>query len=354
MADGDQTPDPANPEETAASGPDMPGGDASSLQPPGSPPGAARGTELGPPPSLPEPPGAAGAAGTPRLAVRRSPAFLLTWLTVGIVLIIVVGLVVVKVVRSQPSPPPGRSEGPAAPDVVQALTAIPPSVYDTVGAGTSDDQLTAPVIVGGQPALTFGGKPGVLFVGGEYCAYCAAERWPLIAALSRFGTFTNLGAMQSSANDVFPSTASFTFYDARYSSRFVSVRLVERWSDQPDARTGFTVIQPLTRTERDIVATYNTARYLGPGAGPGQVPFVDVGNKAVVSGSAFSPTVLAGLDRTTIAGNLDDPASPPTQDIVAAANDLTAAICSTTDQRPGAVCSSRGVREAAQATKIGS
>ena len=40
----------------------------------------------------------------------------------------------------------------------------------------------------GQPALTSGGKPEILYVGAEYCPYCAAERWAMVVALSRFGT----------------------------------------------------------------------------------------------------------------------------------------------------------------------
>ena len=35
-------------------------------------------------------------------------------------------------------------------------------------------------------------KPELLYIGAEYCPYCAASRWPLIIALSRFGTFKGL------------------------------------------------------------------------------------------------------------------------------------------------------------------
>ena len=37
-------------------------------------------------------------------------------------------------------------------------------------------------------AITADGKPKVLYVGAEYCPFCAAERWPMVVALSRFGT----------------------------------------------------------------------------------------------------------------------------------------------------------------------
>ena len=47
-----------------------------------------------------------------------------------------------------------------------------------------------------------GGRlPVVFFYGAEFAPYAAAERWPLILALSRFGTFNQLGLMQSSSDD---------------------------------------------------------------------------------------------------------------------------------------------------------
>ena len=55
----------------------------------------------------------------------------------------------------------------------------------------------------------------------EYCPYCAAERWAMVNALARFGTFHNLGATASSSIDVNPSTPTFTFRGAGYSSPFV-------------------------------------------------------------------------------------------------------------------------------------
>ena len=56
----------------------------------------------------------------------------------------------------------------------------------------------------------------MIFVGAEYCPYCAAERWSMIMALSRFGTFTGLKEMSSESNDVDPDTSTFTFVDSSY------------------------------------------------------------------------------------------------------------------------------------------
>ena len=53
--------------------------------------------------------------------------------------------------------------------------------------------------------------------------YCATERWPLVVALSRFGTWNNLSASFSApAPEVNPNTATVSFHGATYSSQYVS------------------------------------------------------------------------------------------------------------------------------------
>ena len=36
-------------------------------------------------------------------------------------------------------------------------------------------------------------------MGAEYCPYCAAQRWAMIVALSRFGTFSGLTTVHSAS-----------------------------------------------------------------------------------------------------------------------------------------------------------
>src|SRR5438876_6623085 len=45
------------------------------------------------------------------------------------------------------------------------------------------------------------GKPVVLYVGAQYCPFCAAERWALVLALSRFGHWAGLRPMRSTAGE---------------------------------------------------------------------------------------------------------------------------------------------------------
>ena len=83
-------------------------------------------------------------------------------------------------------------------------------------ANKSDAPLTGP-----------NGKPLIFYFGAEFCPYCAAERWPLIVALSRFGTFTGLSTTTSSSSDAYPNTPTFTFRAASYTSDYVSFQAVE-------------------------------------------------------------------------------------------------------------------------------
>ena len=75
-----------------------------------------------------------------------------------------------------------------------------------------------------MPPLTIGGKPAIVFISEESCPFCAAERWPLVVALSHFGTWSDLGSTRSSATDIYPDTATFSFRNARYTSRALTLR----------------------------------------------------------------------------------------------------------------------------------
>lgn len=280
-------------------------------------------------------------------AARRPATSLLTFGTVALVLVIVIVLVVIKVsgnstVSTSPSTVP---PAPAPSAVVQAVTHIPASVYDAVGVTSPTATVQPPTILRGQPALESGGKPEVLFVGNEFCPYCAAERWALVAALSRFGRFTTLNAMQSSGNEAFSTTPTFTFYQSRYHSRYVSAVLLEEYGTQRNAAgTGYAPLEHLSSKERALLARFDTPTAGGTGR---LVPFVDVANKGVVAGGSFSPSILEQLSATQVATALKDAKDPSTQAIVAAANYLSAVICAADGAKPAAVCTSTGVTAAA-------
>ena len=76
------------------------------------------------------------------------------------------------------------------------------------------------------------------------------------------------------------------------------------------------------------------------------LPFVDIGNLAVETGSPFLPIELTGLTQEQIAAGLAVASMPVTRAVVAWANYFSAAICVSDHQRPGAVCKSAGVLQA--------
>ena len=276
---------------------------------------------------------------------RRVPMALVTWAFVALILLLVVALLLVKVTRGTTtfvSPP----VAPAPSSVLHATATIPASVFDAVGVPTSAEG--GPVALSGQPSLTLAGRPAVVYVGGEFCPYCAAERWALVIALSRFGSFSHLGATQSSAAEVFPSTATFSFDGASYRSPYLTLSAVEEYG-QAAATTvpaGFPRLHVLAPWQSGLVHRYDSQPFV---AGSGTLPFVDIGNRYVVSGAAvgFSPGILQGLSMTQIADDLSVPTNPVTDAVVAAANVLSAAVCQITGDRPAAVCSSAAARAGA-------
>ena len=225
-----------------------------------------------------------------------------------------------------------------SPQVLAALT-VPSATLETVGSPSS---VVLPSKTGdGSSAKDSDGKPLITYIGAEYCPFCAAERWSLAVALSRFGTFENLSGTHSSDSDEFPDTQTLSFYGSTYSSPYVDFEAVEQATNQPDGN-GYQSLQSPTAAQTGLMAKYDTQ---------GSIPFLDIANRYVITGSSFSPQVLQGLSRSQIAADLSNPQSAVAQAIDGAANDITAAIASVTGNQPSSVGGSATI--AAIAQKLG-
>jgi hypothetical protein len=271
----------------------------------------------------------------------RSNGALWTWLAVGVVVAIVLTIVLVKTTSSS-SPPGSNDRTLTSEQIYNQVTKIPASVYDAVGVNSPVITVTPPSKIPGDPKpLTYmvDGKelPGTFYVGAEYCPFCAATRWAIIAALSRFGTYNKLYDMESASNDIGPNTPTFSFYGTTYSSQYLVFKSWEVYT-----RDGHP-LETVPTAEQAIFKKYQ------PG---GQIPFMNIGNKFVVLGSAFDPRDLSGLTREDIAGGLTNPHNPVTQAIITAANYFTASICATTKSAPASICNSAGVQAAATAMHL--
>ncbi len=227
------------------------------------------------------------------------------------------------------------SASPADPALVDAVTSVPAATFDTVGVGSANN---FPKSI--QSAdLVQDGKPELLYVGGEFCPFCAAERWAMVLALSRFGTFSNLQVTRSSPTDTYANTPTFSFYGSSYQSDYLSFVPVEQYSNERSGNN-YKALQPLTDAQQQLVSQYSSG-----------IPFLDFGGLYSQSGASYNPGVLSGLDWSGVAAQLTQTNSAPAQGIIGTANVLTAAICKMTQGRPAEVCNSAGVQQAAGVLK---
>lgn len=258
---------------------------------------------------------------------------------VGTVLVLVLALVIVKVVVGG-GPKSGQHAKSAQSSVVAAVTSVPASVLDKVGVGTATS--TPKAIT--APPLKSAGKPELFYAGAEYCPYCATERWAMVVALARFGTFQNLGQTASSPSDVYPSTPTLTFHDAQYASRYLTLTAKEMQSNQV-VNGQYAQLDPLTPAQQQLMQKYDAPPYTKTA---GSIPFVDIGGKYVSVGASYDPQVLQGKTHAQIAAALSDPASPISRGVNGTANVITAAVCDVTGGQPQAVCTAKGVTAAAK------
>jgi hypothetical protein len=268
--------------------------------------------------------------------------------SIAAVALVLTGLVVASVAGIGDGGDEAAVATSSAPAAVKAATNVPPATLDEVGAGSSQAPPTR--VPDGTP-LTENGKPKVLYVGAEYCPYCAAQRWPLVVALSRFGTWKGLGGSESASDDVYPGTKTLTFHGATYTSDYLAFTGVETSTNQK-VNGAYEKLDELTGDDAKNFATYSRPPFI---SGPaGSIPFLNLGGDFVLGGSQYVPDVLAGQSRTEIAKALNDPTSKTAQAVDGSANVLTAALCELTDGQPHDVCMSTGVMTAAKKLDAGS
>jgi hypothetical protein len=253
-----------------------------------------------------------------RKPVSGAPVWVMPAAVVAGLAVLVAAFLVIRWYTT-PLPPPAPSHDTTA-QVISTITTLPSSEFDTIGQG-SGDNLIKPV--SGTTATGATGKPLVLYVGAEYCPYCAAQRWPLIIALSRFGTFSGLQTTTSSSSDVYPNTVTFTFRGATYTSQYIEFRAVET-SDRDQ-----NPLQTPSANDQDLMSRYDSG---------GTIPFLDFGNHYAATGSFYSPETIGGMSWLALAETLQQPDSTQAKAIIGSANLMTAAICKMDNYQPASIC----------------
>jgi hypothetical protein len=265
-----------------------------------------------------------------RKPVSRTPAWLPAAATVGAIALLVVAFLAYRWATT-PAPPVISPDSAAV--VISTITSLPPTELEQVGSGSATNLIKK---ISGTPLTGPDGKPEVFYLGAEYCPYCAAERWPMIVALSRFGRFTGLQTTTSSSTDVYANTPTFTFRSATFTSQYVDFTSVETTDRNQNA------LQTATSQQMALVSKYDTSN---------SIPFVDFGNRHAFAGAMYLPDILAGMSWRQVADAIQQPGSPQARAILGSANLITAAICQLTGQQPAPVCSGPSIQ--AIETKLG-
>jgi hypothetical protein len=249
------------------------------------------------------------------------------------VIAVIAALVAVKLTQGNSTAAPAKPSGRAPAAVVHAVSTVPVSLYNQIGYQSA--LLPLKRIHG--PELQRDGKPLIVYVGAEYCPLCAGERWAMVAALSRFGTFHNLGATHSSSIDTYPNTPTFSFHGATYSSDYLALDTVELTTNQPQGNF-YAPLEKPTALEQRLSAKFD----------PNSIPFVYLGGRYMINTVSYNPAILAGLSMGQVAAGMRNPSSPISQAILGSANSITAALCELTNGAPTSTCSSSGVVAAAK------
>ena len=316
-----------------------------------------------------EPPArqSAGAQRRRASAASRRRSRKTTYSAIGIVLVVAAVFVVIAVVGGSSKPPTSSSSGVASgqdplpasiTQMVDPVTTIPLSVYNSVGVfGAAFPQ----TVTKGQTPLTSGGLPRMVYVGAEYCPFCAMARWSMVAALSRFGTFADLKMTASASTD--GNIPTFSFLRSTYTSPYLVFTPYESLDRNQN---------PLQTVPNDVNALYT--KYDGNeqtdvGAAPFNtptgvgIPFLDFGNASVSSGDpgflnpvydaleGGGPASTTAAAAAIIASSLHDPSTAEASAIgakylIALANYYSADICEIDGGKPASVCGSKGVMEA--------
>jgi hypothetical protein len=248
-----------------------------------------------------------------------------TLATTVIVAVVMVGVILGVIFLYHPHSPDPLIGTPVPAALYNQVAGVSNTTLATVGTGQGATGLTSEK----GSSLTSGGKPEMLYIGAEYCPFCAAERWSMILALSRFGSFSGLTYMESSSTDAYANTPTFSFRNAVYTSNYISFVSVET----QDRNHG--TLQTPTSQEQSFMTSYDSA---------GAIPFVDIGNQTgnqyvtLNGGSQYQPSVLSGLNWTQVASQLNDPNTAVARAVDGAANYLITAICKVDGGNPGTVC----------------
>lgn len=157
-----------------------------------------------------------------------------------------------QTIQTSQTPGYGQAE-PVDATVLQEVTGVSSSTWESIGTGGVTQPFTS--ISGAEPLKGSHGLPEFLYVGGEYCPNCAAERWAMVNALSRFGTFQHLSQIHSYEGNI----ATFSFEGSSYTSQYVDFVPREISGNTVDSSGNYVSLDHLTSDQQQILNQNDSA-----------------------------------------------------------------------------------------------
>ena len=186
------------------------------------------------------------------------------------------------------------------------------------------------------PKLSAGGHPEIMFICAEYWSKCAAERWALVMALSKFGTFTTLMGTTSSTTGVSPRIPTFSFYGAAYSSRYLTLVTDELETNTDEGGGEYPLLQAPTSQELTMINAWDRAPYTTTRA---SIPFAYIGGKFLLTNAQYDASGISRMSFQAAVSIMSAGTSEVARHAEAAAGYLVAAFCALTSGQPIRVCS---------------
>lgn len=256
----------------------------------------------------------------------------------GLVAVAVIAFLLVSILGGKGShtapPAKGTYRLPAA--ALSELNNVPVSLLLKNAETSNVNQVTPPdMLPPNAPRLRSNGHPEIIYIGTPFCASCAGERWALVIALSKFGTFKNLSGTTSS--DIHPGGPTFSFYGATYTSKYLSFVTDEQSPVSVKRSAGFYENSlTLSEQEHNIMTAWDVAPYTTQS---GSVPFLYIGGKFLLSGFQYDAGTLWKMSFQATAKMMTSGTTAVSKHVEAAAGFLVRDFCALSHQQPAAVCS---------------
>jgi hypothetical protein len=180
-----------------------------------------------------------------------------------------------------------------------------------------------------QPLKRQTGKALVYFMGAGFCPFCAAERWAIVNALSRFGKWEELVDDKSAGQDEkYLNVPTMSFAKAKYTSDVVE------FIGKETADRNFEPLQELDDKDYEVLDVYN----------PDQIiPFLLIDGRFTQIGAGFSPQLIENMSHEAVRAEISKPDSSIGKAIHSEIDNITALICHSVAGK-GEKCSEESVK----------